>query len=318
MAVNDIIRQAEYNDIRNKVIGVLGTGSGTSGYGQTLNSSAVAAGNRVTINEWSNLRFDIINAHVHQNGTPPSVVTVTEGGRIRFSAVDAPVTTYDAIANNLITNRFLAHPSQMSTNVPTPSSTSTAWPGPFGNTWNTRIACNINISWPTANQARHFFNTGGQVRITSTRTATTLTTQQANNWTTVLNNANAKTPQFGGNNPGTGTSPADGQNWYRLTNAFQTYFSEPGTSFYTVNRYNLRARVTDVANNSSGTARSAQFQVEFVDTYLDPGPPAPGDAVDGNFTVSVSFLFATGVLVPSGFGNFAVTLPTVSFGTIGP
>jgi hypothetical protein len=66
MPVNDIITQAEYNNIRNKVIGVLGTGSGNSGYGQPLNSSAVALGTRVTVNEYANLRFDIINAWVHQ------------------------------------------------------------------------------------------------------------------------------------------------------------------------------------------------------------------------------------------------------------
>ena len=93
MPVNDIITQAEYNNIRNKVVGVLSTGSGNSGYGQPLNSSAVALGNRVTINEYANLRFDIINAWVHQAGSAPSTVTVSEGGTIRFSAVDAPVTT---------------------------------------------------------------------------------------------------------------------------------------------------------------------------------------------------------------------------------
>lgn len=317
MAVNDIIREADYNNIRNKVVQILGNGSGNSGYGQSLNSSAVAVGNRVTVNEWSNLRFDIINAHIHQNGTPPSVVTVSEGGLIRFSAVDAPVTVYDAIANNLVTNKFLAHPSQMSTGVPLISSTSTTWPGPFGSTWSNRIACNIDVSWPDSNQARYFFNSGGQIRITSSRSPQTLTTQQANAWTTILNAAG--TQSFGGNNPQTGTSPSDGRNWYRLTNSFGTaYHSNGGSTPYGGNTYQLFARVTDVANNSSGTARSAQFRAVFTDNYTDPGPPAPGDAVDGTFTVSVSFLFATGVLVPSGFGNFAVTLPTVSFGTIQP
>ena len=63
-AVNSVIVQADYNSIRNKIIAVLGSGSGNSGYGQQsrIQSTAVAEGTTVTINEWANLRYDIINA----------------------------------------------------------------------------------------------------------------------------------------------------------------------------------------------------------------------------------------------------------------
>jgi hypothetical protein len=331
MPVNDIITQAEYNNIRNKVIDVLGTGSGTSGYGQPLNSSAVALGNRVTINEYANLRFDIINAWVHQAGSAPSTVLVTASDTVRFSAVDAPVTTYDALANTLISNRFLLGAGQSAVAVPTGGPSSRNYTGVGGDVWNSSISCTIGVNWPNANAARHFFNSGGLIRITSSRAAGSgsIGTTQATTWTTILNSAG--TQSFGGNSPGTGTTPSDGQNWYRLTNSFQQYYSLAGSSPYGSNSYNLRARVTDVANNSSGGAAAAQFLVVFNDGYVDPGTviqpgesvarnPAdfpPGDAVDGNFSVAVSLVFATGVLVPSGFGNFTVTQPTVTFGAIG-
>jgi hypothetical protein len=318
MPVNDTITQAEYNNIRNKVLGVLGTGTGNSGYGQSLNSSAVALGNRVTINEYANLRFDIINAWVHQAGSVPTAVSVAVGNTVRFSAVDSPITTYDTLADTLITNRFNLGAGQSAVAVPASSPASRTWTGTGGDYWTSSISCTIDVQWPSANQARFFFNSGGQIRITSTRSGGSLGTSQNTSWTNILSSAG--TQGFGGNNPGTGTSPLDGQNWYRLTNSFQQYYILSGSSPYGSNSYRLSARATDTANNSSGAAANSQFLVQFVDNYVDPGiGPSPDtiDAVDGTFSIAVSLVYATGVLVPSGFGNFTVTQPTVTFGPIG-
>jgi hypothetical protein len=342
MPVNDIITQAEYNSIRNKVVGVLGTGSGNSGYGQTLNSTAVGLDSRVTINEYSNLRLDIINAWVHQAGSTPSTVTVSAGDTIRFSAVDAPVTTYDTLANTLIANRFNVGAGQSAVAIPASSPRSRTYTG-GGDIWNSSISCTIDVQWPSANAARFFWNSGGQIRITSSRTGGSSTTQNTQ-WTSILSSAG--TQSFGGNNPGTGTSPMDGQNWYRLTNSFQTYYTLAGSSPYGSNSYNLQARVTDTADNSSGASANSQFRVLLVDNYVDPGVVAgsvafpagtpvgsgtagggvqtatpadypPDDSVDGTFSIAVSLVYATGVLVPGSLGNFTVTQPTVTFGALG-
>jgi hypothetical protein len=58
MPVNDNIREADYNSIRNKLASVIGTGSASFGWGQTVVSSAVDVSNPVSINEWGRLRFD--------------------------------------------------------------------------------------------------------------------------------------------------------------------------------------------------------------------------------------------------------------------
>jgi hypothetical protein len=342
MPVNDIITQAEYNSIRNKVVSVLGTGSGNSGYGQTLNSTAVGLDSRVTINEYANLRLDIINAWVHQAGSTPTTVTVAEGNTIRFSAVDAPITTYDDLANTLIANRFNVGAGQSAVAIPASSPRSRTYTG-GSDIWNSSISCTIDVQWPSANAARFFWNSGGQIRITSSRTGGSSTTQNTQ-WTSILSSAG--TQSFGGNNPGTGTSPMDGQNWYRLTNSFQTYYTLAGSSPYGSNSYNLQARVTDTADNSSGASANSQFRVLFVDNYVDPGVVAgsvafpagtpvgsgtagggvqtatpadypPDDSVDGTFSIAVSLVYATGVLVPGSLGNFTVTQPTVTFGALG-
>lgn len=335
MPVNDIITQAEYNNIRNKVIGVLGTGSGNSGYGQPLNSTAVSLGNKVTINEYANLRFDIINAWVHQFGLTPAPVTVAEGNTIRFSAVDAPVTTYDALATTLVSSRFNVGAGQSAVSVPASSPRSRTWTGVGADFWNSQITCTIGLQWASSNQARFFWNSGGQIRITSTRSGGSLGTTQNTQWTSIL--SSAATQSFAGNGA---------TNWYTLTNGFQTYYTLAGSSPYGSNSYNLQARVTDTANNSSGAAAAGEFRVVFTDNYVDPGivPGAtafpqgtpsgdgtagggvqtattadfpPDDKVDGTFSIAVSLVYATGVLVPSGFGNFTVTLPTVTIGSIG-
>ena len=48
MAVGDIITAARYNNLQSRVATIMGTGSGDEGYGQSLNSSQVAAAEKVT------------------------------------------------------------------------------------------------------------------------------------------------------------------------------------------------------------------------------------------------------------------------------
>lgn len=306
MTVNSIIREADYNNIRNKLTAIIGTGTGNSGWGQSIVSSSVSVGNRVSINDWGKLRFDIINAWTHINGSAPTAVQVFEGNTIRYSVVDAPVTTYDTIANSIVANKFTVHPSQSSIDAVTPS-TRTA-------TWSTTVSCTVSVSFPSATTARHFFNSGGQININSNFVRRIgVNTAQNISWESTLSAAGTRS--FGGNNPGTGTSPSDGQNWYRLTNIYRQWFIATSSSPYGANNYRIFARCP-IANNSAGTATSAEFLVQFTDGYTDPGPPAPGDVVDGTLSVAISSLFATGILVPTGTGNFTVTIPTISVGAI--
>ena len=135
-AVNSVIVQADYNSIRNKIIAVLGNGSGNSGYGQQIRiqSTAVAEGTKVTINEWANLRYDIINAYKHINGTNPTTAVVADGDTIRYSSsftpdtgtLDVPQKQYDDWADNITANRFTIATSESGTTAVTTSSKTTA------------------------------------------------------------------------------------------------------------------------------------------------------------------------------------------------
>lgn len=321
-SVNSTIVQADYNSIRDKLVSVLGTGSGNTGWGQAskIVSSAVSTSSRVTINEWANLRLDIINAYKHINGSNPITAQVSEGQTIRYTStftpdtgtLDVPQNQYDVWANNITTNRFIVAAGE--------SALSSVQSSSRTGSWITQSACTITFSFPTSNEARWFFNSGGQIRISSSRSGG-VTSSQNTAWTSLLSTAG--TQNFGGNNPGTGTSPSNGLNWYRTTDAFQTYYTATSSSPYGSNNWQLQARCTGgVTNNSTGTALSGEIRVLWNDGYVDPAtaPHTPStilpvDFVDGTLTVNVSYLYATGIMVPTS-ALFVVTQPTVSIGAV--
>ena len=327
MPVNDTIRVVEYNDIRAKIDSVYGPGSGTFGYGQNLRSTPVTTSNRITITEWGNLRFDIINAYRHIFGSNPTIVSPAAGDTVRYDtdfapsssmANESPVTQFDTWCNIIIANSFTVHPSQSATQ--SVGSGSTTWPGVYGDFWTSNIRCTITATWTNAAQARYFFNSGGEIRIAASRSGGSAT-QQNTAWTSILSSSGTRA--FGGNLPGTGTSPLNGTNFYRCTDAFQQWFTASGSTPYGGNSYSIYARTPGVSDNSTGTANSIEFLLDFIDTYVDPGNslydvPDTIDAVDGTFNVAISTLFATGVLEPPGAGNFTVQQPTVTVSAIAP
>jgi len=319
MAVNDIIYKADYNNIRDKVVPVLGLSpGGNNGYGQTVLSSAVTESSKVTINEWANLRYDMINAYNHQNGSIPSLVQVAEGGTVRYDPTTAPVSQFDSIANSIVSNKFNKPPPSQSITT-NKGAVSTSWPGVFGSSWSTKIQCIAAVSWSNAQAARHFFNSGSEIQFTSTRTGGT-STSQILAWTTILNTAG--TQAFGGNKPQTGTEPNDGQNFYRLSSSFGTWYAQSGSSPYSSNIYAIDARTPNTVDNSNGDANSIEFRIRWTDDYNDPegNSPAwpPFDAVDGTFSLNITTYEAYGTLLPAGAGNFRVESPTVTITQIAP
>jgi hypothetical protein len=305
---------------------VLGDGSVNFGWGQgaRINSSAVAEGTKVTVNEWANLRYDVINAYKHINGSNPTTAQVVENQTIRYTSnftpdtgtLDVPQKQYDDWANNITNNRFTVAAGESVVTAAISQTKTSAWNG--------TVSCVIGFYFGSAKEARHFFNSGGQIRISSSRTGGT-TSAQNTAWTNLLTAVGTQT--FGANNPGTGTTPSDGLNWYRCTSAFQTYYTGTASSPYGANNIQLQARVTDVANNSTGTAAYGEIRVVFTDGYTDPvvsippsrsfgpDPVPPEDLVDGTLTVSCNLRYATGIMVPSS-AVFSVSQPTLGIGAI--
>ncbi len=320
MAVGSKIRTVDYNSVQTKLADLVGAGSGNSGWGQTINSSQVSVSNKITINEWTNLRDDIINGFRHINSGTPSTVQAVANNIIKYNDTGSTpeqatevVVQYNRWADQLIANRFTVHPTQVKTEAKGSQSRST-WTGGF---WNSRLSCTVTVTFSTANQARYFFNSGGEIRLRSTRSGGT-TSAQNTSWENLLSSAG--TQGFGAQIPTSGFSPMNGQNFYRLTNAYQIWYTNSASSPYTTNTYRIQAR-SNVVNNTAGTTTQVEFLVEWIDGYTDPDPPGgiqfpPGDEVDGTINLSISTLEASGILVPANAGNFTVESPTVAIGTI--
>ena len=316
-AINDLIKTIDYNAIRAIILPVYGEGAGTRGYGQTMASSYKLDHEKISQTDWDNLRFDIVNAITHQSGTPPVITDVEEGQLI----TSVNNTNYTTLSNTADTNRFNIGSGRFLTRAATDSSNNTVvasrtWSGStVPQFWLNSISCTVTATFASADQARWFFNSGGEIRIQTSRTGGTNNAQN-NDWSSLLSAAGMRS--FGSQTPTAGFSPLNGQNFYRLTNSFQNYYSLSSSAPYAANSYVLQASC-NVANNSTGTATVVNLRVVMTDAYVDPGNlptdvPNTTEGVDGTFTVTVTERRATGTLVPS--GTFTIVPPVYSITTI--
>ena len=303
MAIGDIISKDDYNNIQTLASNILGVGSGNSGYGQTVQSSPVNENNKVTIQEWTLLRYDLTNIAIHQNGTAPSLPSVSEGSKIKFDSSTEPYDRFQIFLSGLNTNRFTIASNQFVT-------TNHGSAANFTSRWKNALQCIVTVEFASGEAARNFFNAGGKIRFFSSRSGGTTSgggstiRRQNENWTSLLDSASPAA--FGG-----GTSlTLNGNNYFGCTNSYTSpFFSANGTSAYGANDWTIYARTPGVSNNNSGTASTVEFRVEWNDDHVPKGA-ATVDGVDGTLTLSVDSVDPTDFpLQPPGTGNFTITPP---------
>ena len=134
---------------------VWATGGSVAGYGQTAEAN-VATGDTVTAAKWANLINKTANSASHQ-GTSITAVTAPVTGNT--------VTYVSAIPTNLTT----IFTSKL--NAATQGAT-TANSAVYGSTWSAALTFTHTVTFANADAARYFFNSGGQLKIVCTHTAT--------------------------------------------------------------------------------------------------------------------------------------------------
>jgi hypothetical protein len=308
MTLGTNILASQFVAIQDKAQSILGTGSTTRGYGQTVQSADVFTGNTITKAQWDALRYDIINIRLHQDGVVPAIATVNVGDPIGYG-VSSPNTNYDILMEQAVANRFNIAGNQ--------SAVAAVGNVTYSSAWSTQAQTVITVTFLTAAAARYFFNSGGKIRASSQITGGSAT-PQVNAWKNFL--ASVGTVSFGAD-----TGPF--VNFYTLTNSYQTFYTNSLSTPYSANSYRLEASC-NVSDNSSGTATQILIRITLLDSYVDPVPDPvpttgfvpsaagfpPGDTVDGTLTISVQELKASGQLQPS--GTFTVTSPTYSLSAI--
>jgi len=297
------IQDSDYNSLRDLIVEVMGPGTGSFGYGQPIISSPVFKGNIITQEQWNNLRFDIINAKLHQDGEISGIVEVNTGDVIGQESGD-PKTNFENVIESVRRNRFLVSPSTVQIE-------SIASPPTFSSQWNTSAVFTVSMEFSDSNNARYFFNSGSQLEITPTLQNSTNTAQN-NAWNNLLNEVG--TVVFGISNE---------INFYDLTNSYQTIIESFSSAPYASNKVVLEAK-SDAADNSTGTATEVDLRLSLIDGYVDPdvlegfsaSENSPSGFVDGDLNFELVEVKASGNLLPAGTGPFLINSPSYSVSPI--
>jgi len=295
---NTLIIATDYNEIQSIVSQVLGTGSGTLGYGQTLASSQVGQYSKVTTNQWNNLRSDILRARQHQTGTNLSTALQVASASRKIQESDRAA--YKALAQEAQVNALTAPP-------PSSEASRIALVGEQIRTtpWNGTLIQTVTVTFGPAggagaDAARYFFNSGSQIEFSAERTGGTAGLKNVT-WTTML--ASMGTVAFNYTKTecsGSGFNSTLG--WYDLTTSDALIFQkDTPSSTYAPNKYYIYGRV-----NSTSDRRIGIYTIHFEDSSgKPPSYPDPGfgidENVDGTLVSTVNTYRATGsnVSVPN-------------------
>jgi len=291
----------DFNDLSNKIQQTLGNGAGQYGYGQSILSGNVSSGEIISKGTFDSLRFDIMSVLIHQTGNVPNPIVAQNTDAVLAEA-QAPFKKYDSLISNARTNRFDVATSQTVTTGIGAGDGTPAIPGEYVTTasWSSSATLTVDMTFTDADECRHFFNSGGRVRITSTRTGGD-STQQNSSWTQTLSSAGERA--FGAKVTG------NLKNFYDLTDSYQTFYEITSSATYAANLYRLSAKC-DVANNVNGTASVVNIKVELLDNYTNiPDGPPPSDEVNGTLAITVEEIKAAGFLQPD-LDPFVITSPT--------
>lgn len=290
----------DFNNIQSTIASVMGLGSGQTGYGQAVASSPVAAGSVISTTQWTNLRSDMSKARQHQTnvavvdgaasiaanrGSPyqtlqilTSSTTISEDIRDQYNQFSSGVSAEKALAN---TGQL--SPATAPSGVTNPIARAGSWGGAsqaqslshsFTLTFAGYTQGGLTVS--SSDHARCFFNAGGVIQITSSRTGTAATTKDTD-WTNMLSGFN--TLNFAGTStyltsPGAvnaGGAISSGTGWHSLTTgaAATTILSQSSSvSVYAENRY--------LVSVSRPTANTLTFTITWQDNDIGDDT-TPGD-----------------------------------------
>jgi hypothetical protein len=316
---------ADFNAIQSVISSVMGIGSGTQGYGQTVSSTTASANAAITEAQWDNIRSDLTKARVHQTNTAVATNSTVAGSpwQTLFDVTNSTVISesiraqYQSFADNGVNlNRFTMAAAQSTPNSVLSTTTRTASWGAVGNL---SISHTITVTWAgygilsAADHMRCFFNAGGFIQIRASRTGTAATTKDTD-WTSMLGNGTV--------NSGFGDVIIRGQGSTYTGSIYGSGFAFPtSTGFHTMSStsgsptrfMNQGSFVTQYAENryildAYKTSNTMVFTVTFQDadtgdqTGLGPGVD---ESVTGTLTSTCLCTYPSGA-------NVSVNPPTAS------
>jgi hypothetical protein len=229
---------------------VWGVGTGDKGYGQTTLPvlSPVSAGATVTATQWATMLNRISSAASHQGSSITSIVNPVAGNTISaYAALSTNITT-------IFNNRLNAAASGSTSTTNTDRTTS----------WSTSVTFTQTVTFSSANAARYFFNAGGRITISYSRSGgsvndqNTAITNLCTACGTLTFTAGTATQTIAGGSF-TGTTKTGGSGsptvatttgWYDLTTSNVQVFTQSASSYY---GYEGNSITINLRNATSGT-----------------------------------------------------------------
>lgn len=329
VATGGIINKSEFVALSDRLVAVLGNGSGQTGYGQYVPSAFSALRNAGTpIIEplhWNQLRFDINKAYNHQTGGNSGITTIDDGAIIGADAsgtsvtrisgdtfsingtntlegindFDSKISDIESSANSIAAGQFDLTTGRQAVN----SSRTTPWgvnninimvysefTVEFEGGYTTTNSSGTSMTASASDHRRHFFNAGGEIRLSA---ALTGTTAKDTDWGTMLGNMgqvifgkNATTNGTGTGRARDGSTNVDNAGGiesalgnYQATTGYQLIFQKNGSQA----EYAENLVAIYVKRNNAGTILT--FLFEFYDN--DSGDQTgSGPGVDENVLAS--------------------------------
>ena len=281
-ASGETVDNSDYNTLIGSISSVFGTGTGNTGYGG--NSTNVAQTDLATVSsiatilssEWKDLRNAFSDLALHQGSTLPSGLPVTNlldiGDLITFFTQLKSVNNIDTVNDNKL-NVNVANLT-LATKLASVRTT----------TWNAVIQHEFTVDFGSENNARHFFNTGGEIRLSASRTGGSVTAKNSD-WSTFLS----------GNSPDCFT----GTDYFNLTTnaigsapTIQRTVTSLVAPYTPINSWTIYAR-TNGGGVLGGNGSTLTFRSDFIDGHSNPF----SDTVDGTFTSIIQERRSTGVFV---------------------
>jgi len=273
---------------------VYDVGFGDSGYGQVVNgepgvSGPVAANDDVQSVEWDEFldAAEICRSHQGSSTTFPPNSSV-EPGDVIVAEINPPTITgnFDIPASllTLDANRLTADGGSTTLFSNVLNSTRVV-------SWSIQLVHQFRVTFVVVDDARYFFNSGGEIRFRGSRSGGAGSSQNAS-WTALLANW---IPTF---NHTLTTAPTSGSGsgigYFDLTLGFQTLATLTDGGAYGLNVITLKGRTVDGPGGANGdNGRVLEFRVEYTDGHTN----VFDDVVDGTITSDIDMFKATAPLV---------------------
>lgn len=261
------------------------------GYGISPALSAVTAGQPVTAAQWSALFQAMRDCGTHQGTTvspPVPAVDPIAGGSIVAENTGTPLAN---IVTNLNSNRLIVAPGQTSI------ITGTGFPNPAP--WTNSLVYTFQVDFGSWNNARYFFNAGGQISITGTYSSPV--TPEEDGWALLFTdnfpvNINWETTTPQGSNLIVSPAGFYANGLYPgLNNAYQPIYQKfeagGGGAYYGTNYALIEARLANVAGTDG--------LIDFIITLVN-GDSFPESKPAGGVTYTINRIQPSGTIAYPG------------------